>query len=72
MNPPPDYASLIPAEAVEAFQKAWANRDTLSTRECLAAMLAAWPNLSKGDARQWSVMPDMPILILPLPTEPKP
>lgn len=36
----------IPPEVVEAFQKAWAVTSTLSTKECLAAALNAWPDMS--------------------------
>jgi hypothetical protein len=36
---------VIPPEALYAFQKAWANNDTLSTAECLTAMLQAWPGM---------------------------
>ena len=40
-------------------------------RAAIVAALNAWPGVSKGDACQWSVMPDMPILILPLTQETK-
>jgi hypothetical protein len=56
----------IPPEALEAFQKAWANRDTLSTSECLVAMLKAWPGMELDEA-MWSGGPSF--IILPLNTE---
>jgi hypothetical protein len=66
----------IPDEAVEAMLRMVAcaspderTRQRIHYRASLAAALNAWPGASKGDARQWSVMPDMPILILPLPKE---
>ena len=33
----------IPDEVFEAFQKAWTDASTLSTKECLAAAINAWP-----------------------------
>lgn len=38
----------IPDEVFEAFQKAWAVTSTLSTKECLAAALNAWPGMDTG------------------------
>jgi hypothetical protein len=60
-------AKQIPDEVFEAFQKAWTKRETLSTKECLAAALNAWPN--------WSISPYAPAkighdyLTLPLPKD---
>ena len=35
----------------------------------LRAGIAAWPGMSQHDARTWSVMPDVPLIVLPLPQE---
>jgi hypothetical protein len=51
----------IPDEVFYAFQKAWANRDTLSTKECLAAAISAWP----GSCNVACTLADL--LLLPLP-----
>ena len=53
-------AEQIPDEVFEAFQKAWAVTSTLSTKECLAAAINAWPGM---------IHDDMPHIILPLPQE---
>lgn len=57
----------IPDEVVEAFQRAWANKDTLSTKECLAAALSAWP----GAMTEWNTRArgKAEELILPLPSD---
>jgi len=56
----------VPDEVVEAFQRAWADMSTLSTKECLAAALNAWP----GNDIVGYGPPFYGIdLILPLPTE---
>lgn len=66
----------IPPEALEAAAKAMWKTDDPSqwelgmARAACLAMLEAWPGMSRGDARQWSVMPDMPIIILPLTENP--
>lgn len=38
-------AEQVPDEVFEAFQKAWAVTSTLSTKECLAAAINAWPEM---------------------------
>ena len=58
-------AEQVPDEVFEAFQKAWAVTSTLSTKECLAAAINAWPGLFYHPAR-----PDEEACIfLPLPQE---
>ena len=39
------------------------------TLAALRAGIAAWPGMSQHDARKWSVMPDVPLIVLPLPQE---
>jgi hypothetical protein len=55
-------AEQIPDEVFEAFQKAWAVTSTLSTKECLAAAINAWPGVNLDAVRCGT-------LILPLPQE---
>lgn len=35
----------VPDEVMAAFQKAWADKSTLSTKECIAAAINAWPGM---------------------------
>ena len=67
-------ARQIPDEVFEAFQKAWTKRETLSTKECLAAALNAWETPMHraivGKALD-EVGSMYPALILPLPKEPR-
>lgn len=53
-------ADQIPDEVFYAFQKAWTNKDTLSTKECIAAALSAWPGAGQDQCDN---------LILPLPNK---
>ena len=55
-------AEQIPDEVFEAFQKAWAVTSTLSTKECLAAALNAWPGVIHNG--HWLLFPHTK---LPLP-----
>lgn len=57
----------IPDEVFEAFQKAWAKRETLSTKECLAAALNAWPSALRLDGYEYGVQD---VIHLPLSKEP--
>lgn len=61
-------AEQIPDEVFEAFQKAWAVTSTLSTKECLAAALNAWPG-----AFPWTFSGPLEGhgYVLPLPKEPR-
>jgi hypothetical protein len=62
-------ARQIPDEVFEAFQKAWTKRETLSTKECLAAALNAWPIAEfngEMDAKNSGIY-----IILPLSKEPR-
>ena len=60
----------VPNEVFAAFQQAWADPSTLSTKECIAAALNAWPGMTHNPAiEQYGVM-QRPYLILPLPQEP--
>lgn len=63
----------IPSEALEAalkeFQEeGWHPKPKLVRAACLA-MLKAWPQMSAHDRCKWSVMPDVPLIILPLQKE---
>ena len=62
-------ADQIPDEVFYAFQKAWANRDTLSTKECLAAALNARPGAQESGMTMGPYKSH--IYILPLPQEPR-
>jgi hypothetical protein len=57
-------AKQIPDEVFEAFQKAWAVTSTLSTKECLAAAINAWPGMEIE-----MVFVEEDYLILPLTQE---
>lgn len=59
-------AEQIPDEVFEAFQKAWAVTSTLSTKECLAAAINAWPGMWHIKAVDFEGK-----VILPLPQEDK-
>jgi len=61
-------AEQIPDEVFEAFQKAWAVTSTLSTKECLAAALNAWPGaVWRESGMNRKIMSRR--IILPLPQE---
>lgn len=63
-------AEQIPDEVFEAFQKAWAVTSTLSTKECLAAAINAWPGMHIHEwQRPWLGGMSGTDIILPLPTE---
>lgn len=56
---------MIPDEVFEAFQKAWADTSTLSTKECLAAALNAWPEMEMMEGEKL----EFGGVFLPLPQE---
>ena len=67
-------AEQIPDEVFEAFQKAWADASTLSTKECLAAAINAWPRIVKdGELITYEQMmvdnPATPCDTSPVPSE---
>lgn len=57
----------IPDEVFVTFQQAWANPSTLSTKECLAAALNAWPGMKACEEDDLGPA----CLILPLTTQEK-
>lgn len=57
----------IPNEVFEAFKRAWADRATLSTKECFAISLNAWPGMERFSGYEYGV-PD--VIHLPITTEP--
>lgn len=63
-------AEQIPDEVFEAFQKAWAVTSTLSTKECLAAAINAWPGMSQLAENDSASIRGVAVLILPLTEAP--
>ena len=70
------YEAWCKVHGVEGSSMQWEDIDDEERSACFAeataalrAGIVAWPGMSQHDARRWSVMPDVPLIVLPLPTE---
>lgn len=57
----------VPMEVFDAFQKAWSHQSTLSTRECLAIAINAWPGMFGTELEDYTGVYRK--IVLPLPRE---
>ena len=56
----------IPDEVLAVFQRAWFNQGTLSTKECLAEAINAWPGFATEFRRDSFMGWDGELIILPI------
>ena len=59
----------IPPEVISALRVGTCCGCNKCLSKALRDALKAWPDMSQHVARTWSVMPDVPLIILPLPQE---